>query len=106
MSALIQLVPQHPLPQMKGQGLKLTTHMPVGPRVRTHGAVPDSHAYVHRVLLNEVRGVTLFVHMISYKPLVLDVQVRCNFIFHFHLCLTVHLLNFLWCTDHPDWRFL
>jgi hypothetical protein len=52
-SALIQLVPQHLLPQVKGQGLKLTTHLHVGPWVRTHELYPDSLTYVSGVLLND-----------------------------------------------------
>ena len=47
---------------------------------------------------------TLFSHMICLINLwCLMLQVRYNLIFH--LCLTVHLLNLRWCTDHPGWHF-
>jgi len=99
MSTLIQLVPQPLLSQVKGQGWKLTTHVHVRPRVRTHGAVPRLPFLCSRCCTEWLH---LFIwYLISLWCLML--QVRCNLIFH--VCLTVHLLNFWWCTDHPAWRF-
>lgn len=99
MSTLIQPVPQTLLPWVKGQDWKLTTLMHVRPRVRTHGAVPRLPFLCSRCC---TKWLYLFIwYLISLWCLML--QVRCNLIFH--LCLTVHLLNFWWWTDHPDWRF-